>query len=202
VSEYGGTRFVEGEGEGEAWGYGSPTTSLDAFIERYRGLTDALLDNPFMFGFCYKQLTDVEQEQNGIYKYDRTPKYDPALVKAINQREAAYEREDAVRRPLDWRVAVPTSRDAAQVWSYATEEPAQGWAEVDFDDSGWPRGPGGFGTEGTPGSVVRTVWNTGDIWLRLAFELTDLECVMAAVEIHHDEDAELCSQRQGYSDLA
>jgi len=191
VSEYGGTRFVEGEGQSEAWGYGSPTTSLDAFIERYRGLTDALLDNPYMFGFCYTQLTDVEQEQNGIYKYDRTPKYDPALVRAINEREAAYERESAVRRVLDWRAVVPSSRQEPQTWRYTTEAPPQSWSETDFDDSAWATGPGGFGTEGTPGSVVRTVWNTGDIWLRRSFELDSLECAMAALEIHHDEDAEV-----------
>jgi len=191
VSEYGGTRFVEGEAGGEAWGYGSPTNTVQAFIERYRGLTDALLDDPYMFGFCYTQLTDVEQEQNGIYKYDRTPKYDPDLVKAVNEREAAYERESAERRVLDWLTVVPTSREEAQTWRYTTETPPKSWSEPDFGDSAWSQGPGGFGTEGTPGSVVRTLWNTGGIWLRRTFELKDLDCLMAAVEIHHDEDAEV-----------
>jgi len=44
-----------------------------------------------MFGFCYTQLTDIEQEQNGIYFYDRQPKYDVERIRQINQRPAAYE---------------------------------------------------------------------------------------------------------------
>ena len=36
-----------------------------------------------MFGYCYTQLTDVFQEQNGIYNYDRTEKFDMARIKAI-----------------------------------------------------------------------------------------------------------------------
>ena len=44
-----------------------------------------------MFGFCYTQLTDVEQEQNGIYYYDRTAKIDANLFKEINSRKAAIE---------------------------------------------------------------------------------------------------------------
>ena len=34
-------------------------------------------------GFCYTQLTDVEQEQNGIYCYDRSEKFDMSRIKAI-----------------------------------------------------------------------------------------------------------------------
>ena len=34
----------------------------------------------------YTQLTDVEQEQNGIYYYDRTPKFDMKRIKAIFER--------------------------------------------------------------------------------------------------------------------
>ena len=34
-------------------------------------------------GFCYTQITDVEQEKNGIYHYDRTPKFDTKRIKEI-----------------------------------------------------------------------------------------------------------------------
>ena len=53
VSEYGGTKLDTAAGEGGAWGYGSATTSVDEFLARYKRLTDALLDNPNMFAFCY-----------------------------------------------------------------------------------------------------------------------------------------------------
>jgi len=92
VSEYGGIRVDTGRDVGAGWGYGGETLPLDAFFERYKALTDVLLDNPNLFGFCYTQLTDIEQEQNGIVFYDRQLKYDLARLRAINARAAAYER--------------------------------------------------------------------------------------------------------------
>jgi beta-galactosidase/beta-glucuronidase len=96
MSEYGGIRvelaaFDENDRE-KAWGYGNAATSLEEFYERYDGLTTALLDNPKMLGFCYTQLTDVEQELNGIYHYDRTPKFDSAILRKINMKKAAIEK--------------------------------------------------------------------------------------------------------------
>ena len=44
-----------------------------------------------MFGFCYTQLTDVEQEQNGLYTYNRKAKFDPEIIKEIVSRKAAIE---------------------------------------------------------------------------------------------------------------
>ncbi len=89
VSEYGGIGWSSDGG----WGYGDMPKTKDELLERYRGLTDALLDNPELFGFCYTQLTDVEQERNGLYTYDRKPKFDCELIRRINQRRAAYEDE-------------------------------------------------------------------------------------------------------------
>ena len=88
VSEYGGIRWAP---EGAGWGYGNAPKSGEEFIERFRGLTDALLDNPAIGGLCYTQLTDVEQEVNGLYTYNREIKFDPAIFKAVLQRKAACE---------------------------------------------------------------------------------------------------------------
>ncbi|NLI00727.1 MAG: beta-galactosidase [Chthonomonadales bacterium] len=190
VSEYGGIRLKTDRDTGEpGWGYGQ--TDLTGFIERYKGLTDALLDNPNMFAFCYTQLTDVEQEQNGIYFYDRKAKYDPALLRAINARPAAYETQGPRVRSVRWRAVVPTSREIAQTWRYTIDNPGDGWYRPDFDDSSWSEAPGGFGAEGTPGSVVRTEWKSGTIWLRRTFVLSDLDFELAALDIHHDEDAQV-----------
>lgn len=90
VSEYGGLQWSEGDRD-DAWGYGNAPKTFEEFVERYKGLTDALLDNYRMFGFCYTQLYDIEQEQNGLYYYDRTPKFDCEIFKAINSRKAAIE---------------------------------------------------------------------------------------------------------------
>lgn len=90
VSEYGGIQWSLGS-RGDAWGYGNAPKSEQEFIDRYKGLTDALLDNERMFGFCYTQLYDIEQEQNGLYYYDRSPKFDPEIFRKINSRKAAIE---------------------------------------------------------------------------------------------------------------
>ncbi|MBQ3888723.1 MAG: beta-galactosidase [Clostridia bacterium] len=92
MSEYGGIGWT-GDRPVEGWGYGNNPTTLEEFYDRYKGLTDALLDCPRMLGFCYTQLTDVEQERNGVYFYDRTPKFDAEKLRAVNSRPAAIEKE-------------------------------------------------------------------------------------------------------------
>lgn len=91
VSEYGGIKWSVNENEQNAWGYGNAPKNKYEFIERYKGLTDALLDNDQMFGFCYTQLYDVEQEQNGLYTYSRKPKFETSIFRAINSRKAKIE---------------------------------------------------------------------------------------------------------------
>jgi beta-galactosidase/beta-glucuronidase len=88
ISEIGGIGWATEGG----WGYGKGPKTLDEFYARYQGTLDALLDNPNLFGFCYTQLTDVEQEHNGLYYYDRRPKFDVKKIRAITSRKAAYER--------------------------------------------------------------------------------------------------------------
>ena len=90
VSEYGGIRWTDDE---TGWGYGEGPKTGEEFIARYKGLTEALLGNPEHMGFCYTQLTDVEQEQNGLYTYHRQPKFPPEVIRAINTQKAAIEQE-------------------------------------------------------------------------------------------------------------
>lgn len=98
LSEYGGIGFQLVNNDFETgrrktdWSYGKSTGSYEEFYERYRGLTHALLDNPLMMGFCYTQLTDVEQEKNGLFTYEgRLPKFDMAILSEINKKKAAIE---------------------------------------------------------------------------------------------------------------
>lgn len=95
VSEYGGIKWAMDASDEKAWGYGQGPKTEEEFISRYKGLTEALLSNPRMFGFCYTQLTDVEQEQNGIYTYDRKEKVDVSIFRQINTQKAAIEDESA-----------------------------------------------------------------------------------------------------------
>ena len=92
VSEFGGIWWNPDVAEGEdSWGYGERPRSLDEFYERFERLCAILLDDANMFGYCYTQLTDIYQEQNGIYKFDRSEKFDLARIRAAQVRPAAIE---------------------------------------------------------------------------------------------------------------
>ena len=97
VSEYGGIGFKLENNDYTserkvAWSYGKTTSSYEEFYARYEGLTTAILDNPKIYGLCYTQLTDVEQEKNGLFEYEtRAPKFDMAIISEINKRKAACE---------------------------------------------------------------------------------------------------------------
>ena len=89
ISEYGGLGWSLDD---KGWSYGNAPKSEEEFIERFRGLADAILDNKALCGLCYTQLTDVEQEQNGLYTYDRRPKFDVNIFKDILSRTAEIEK--------------------------------------------------------------------------------------------------------------
>jgi hypothetical protein len=92
-SEFGGIWWNPDERPDEtSWGYGERPKSLDEFYARFEGLVSVLLDDVDMFGYCYTQLTDVYQEQNGIYRFDRSPKFDLERVRAAQRRVAAIEK--------------------------------------------------------------------------------------------------------------
>lgn len=90
MSEYGGIKW-DMDASGDSWGYGKSVTTEQEFIDRYKGLTDAMLDNEHIMALCYTQLYDVEQECNGLMTYDRRFKFDPAIFYQINTRKAKIE---------------------------------------------------------------------------------------------------------------
>ena len=90
ISECGGARWDSNSPDG--WGYGEQPKTKEEFIERYDGIMSAFLDNSRIFAFCYTQLYDIEQEQNGLLKYDRSPKFDSNTIYKINTKPAAIER--------------------------------------------------------------------------------------------------------------
>ncbi|MFL7811120.1 MAG: beta-glucuronidase, partial [Anaerolineae bacterium] len=90
VDEFGGIKWVpsaEQRYDESSWGYGDDPKTLEAFYARLEGLVDAILSYDHICGYCYTQLTDVEQEQNGIYNYDRTAKFDIERIAAIFHKE-------------------------------------------------------------------------------------------------------------------
>ncbi|WP_169082501.1 glycoside hydrolase family 2 protein [Paenibacillus sp. PL91] len=80
ISEFGGIAFQSDQG----WGYGDQVASEEEFISRFRGITQAIKNVEYISGYCYTQLTDVQQEINGLLTEDRKPKIPLATIKAIN----------------------------------------------------------------------------------------------------------------------
>ena len=86
ITEYGGIAFDKQQEELEdGWGY-SAVNSGEALVKEYRKMTEVLFNSKIVQGFCYTQLTDVEQEINGLLTYDRQPKCDLSIIKKINDR--------------------------------------------------------------------------------------------------------------------
>lgn len=194
VSEYGGIGW---ELSGGGWGYGQAPKNLDEFYTRYKGLTDALLDSTH-FGFCYTQLTDVEQEHNGIYTYDRKPKFDVAKIKQINTRKANYEKNPPVSLSDktvddDWNVLVGASQDGnkTKAWRYTIEKPVDNWMNPGFDDNAWQVGKGAFGKKDKWELYIGTPWTSKDIWLRQDFTVSNAGVKDAMLAIHYDDDTQV-----------
>ena len=82
LTEYGGIAFEE-EGEEGAWGYHEKVRDVEEFFRRYASLQKAVLGIPYCQGYCYTQLTDVQQEINGLLTPDRKPKFDPERFAAL-----------------------------------------------------------------------------------------------------------------------
>lgn len=86
IDEYGGIKWIPSPDKKyapDSWGYGTDPTTLEEFYARLEALTDVILNMSHVCGFCYTQLTDIEQEQNGVYNYDRTDKFDMEKINSI-----------------------------------------------------------------------------------------------------------------------
>lgn len=81
ITEYGGAAM---QSQHEGWGYGGIISKEEA-IERFQGLTAAIREIPYISGYCYTQLTDVQQEINGLMDMERNFKIDPETVRKVNQ---------------------------------------------------------------------------------------------------------------------
>jgi hypothetical protein len=181
------------------WGYRTYSTReelTDAYVALLSNLRSLIGGG--LSAAVYTQTTDVEIEVNGLMTYDR------AIIKMDAERAAAANRRLYLPPPVI-KTIVPASREQGQAWRYTISEPANNWQQKDFDDSGWQKGQAGFGSKGTPGEVVRTEWNSPNIWLRRVFVLKTDKFEQLYLDIHHDEDAEvyingvLAAKLQGYT---
>jgi beta-galactosidase/beta-glucuronidase len=86
LSEFGGIAYIPHGTEvpKESWGYSGVEKTPEAALERLRGLYQAIAKISGFVGICYTQLTDVEQEVNGLLTYDRKPKFDSKQIREVN----------------------------------------------------------------------------------------------------------------------
>lgn len=82
ISEFGGIAFQTEEG----WGYGNQVKDEEAFFKRFEDIHHAVQDLEYVCGYCYTQLTDVQQEVNGLLTIDRKPKVSVERVRQVNTR--------------------------------------------------------------------------------------------------------------------
>jgi hypothetical protein len=192
VSEIGGIGWATEGG----WSYGAGPKTVEEFYTRYKGTIDAMLDNPNLFGFCYTQLTDIEQERNGLYYYDRKPKFDVKKIHEITSRQAAYERNEPVAGPpsvktidAKWNVLVGAMPDGklSTPYRYVVEKPADDWMKEGFDDSAWKSGLAPFGH----GNGTRRAWNTPEIYFRQTFQYEGGDLKYGCVVIRHNDNTEI-----------
>lgn len=188
--EYGGIGFIIPD---HTWKVGNTYIMINnkkEYTDLYDKFTTDLIlykTNMGLSAAVYTEITDVEIELNGLLTYDReinkggTEKIFASNLKAIN--ENLYLKE-----------VLPSSQKATRNWKYTTTAPTGDWFSDSFNDAAWKTGQAGFGTRGTPGGSIKTIWNTKDIWMRQEFMLGSLsaeEKDKLNLYIHHDEDCEV-----------
>jgi hypothetical protein len=185
---------------GHAWNGNTAFTAATAtdgndlanYLDTYSFQLASFGQNNGLSAAVYTQITDVEEELNGLYTYDRKIRKPSATrVQAMVATASS---------PVSFTEIVPSSQAAGQTWRYTTTTPASNWYATAFDDSAWNSGPGGFGTftngnpNGPANSVPRTPWGTASIWLRRTFNpgsLTADQISRLVFHLYHDENVEI-----------
>ncbi len=194
--EYGGITYMI---EGHLWAgsqqvYTSVESSeeyTECFNQYLMGLQTMHYSKGLWAGI-YTQITDVEQEVNGILTYDRK-------VLKVNDEQLASIRshvEKTITQHLyDTKSVVSAGDNAENIsWYYTTQDPGEGWEQPDYNERSWKRGPAGFGSISQSAARVRTTWDTPEIWIRRKFKFTKVkqeDVENLCLRMFYDEDSEV-----------
>lgn len=85
LTEFGGIAFVKDKNRG--WGYGNLEDNEESFLRRFKEQMDAIYDSNLFTGYCFTQLSDVQQEVNGLVDENRNFKVNKEELKKIISRK-------------------------------------------------------------------------------------------------------------------
>jgi hypothetical protein len=191
TGEFGGVgmRVAGHDWNGANFSYGAALSDSRLLTRRYQQLLKeayGLAKTQGTCAFVYTQLTDVEDETNGLMTYDRAIlKPIPSYIFAANH--GVFPQLPTIPDPS---ILIATSEETPQIWRYVTTTPPNNWNQPGFDDSKWKTGNAPFG-QGYAG--INTPWTEtpGDIWIRRTVTLSGAIPQNLVVLVKHDEDVEV-----------
>jgi hypothetical protein len=185
LGEFGGLGFPVKKhlwNEDKSWGYVNfkNTDELtNAFVLLIQKLHPYVSEG--ISGAIYTQLTDVENEVNGMMTYDRAViKMDVDRINDIINR--LYSVKPA---SFKFREILPTSQKIAQNWKYTLDTPSEEWMISNFNDSKWRTGQGGFGDNKDYNPIIRTIWTSPELWLRTRFIFSGDQQDQIVLKLYH-----------------
>jgi hypothetical protein len=153
-------------------------------IELLFAAIEAQVRKPGLSAAVYTQFTDVEDQKNGFYTYDRA-----VLKPTLERIKRAAAR---VIAHADYKTLLAASDAAgASNWRYTFTAPPPDWNKPAFNASSWSEGKPAFGTTGPPTGAVGTLWNSNDIWMRKTFTVTAPLPTRPLLHVFHDESAQV-----------
>jgi hypothetical protein len=147
------------------------------------------------------EVRSTDRQQGGLSIFgERAGRYafDPTLILEFRSDHGIEEGQEknyelkAKKMLASKETLIATAESGGHSWKYTTALPMANWMDPDFNDSSWSTGEGGFGAGSPPNSIIKTEWNTEDIWLRTSFDLEDpKKIVHAMMRLYHDEDMDI-----------
>ena len=165
-------------------------TAVDT--DRYVGLARrarGLADRPGLSTAIYRQLTDVENELDGLVTYDR--QVTKIVAKSVAEANTiATTAIVPLIQASEFEVKPEYLKDA-QVFRYTTTAPIAQFVETDFDDTTWTAAPAGIGDTPDTGARTRTKLSFNEIWTRTTFTLDKKPVGRLIVRAMYDEDTQV-----------
>ncbi|MBB4035501.1 hypothetical protein GGR21_001394 [Dysgonomonas hofstadii] len=171
----------------------SPEELKDRFIQYVNMIKD--LQGSGLCAAVYTQLTDVEDEENGVMTYDRrVVKVNDAQLKQIRSAIENVYKTNSFITPV---MKISQTYDANNEWKYLmADEPlnSDNWKDISFADSSWKTGKAGFGQGVNKDYLINTKWETPYIYLRknITFDKVSAnDLSKLKLHIFHDEDCDI-----------